>query len=314
MLRRSGSSGMFEIGLIAGTEAESLRREIAPRLRDATISCCVDFNGCDKLPEACSAVVVLGRIAVDFAAIENLLRGGRSVLLAFEPCCSWDVLQRLMDTAGRAGVQFSVVNADRYLPSRLVIRNQIPKKLGEIGLVRIHRWQSRGCGSATACGDLPGPLVADLDLAVWLAGKLPNRVFSLQRRATDAREQTSAAMGRFLQVHLGFPEGMALIDFDNQLPEGGDYCSLSVIGSTGAAYADDHQNRQLLFRRGPPQAVCTGEGTKYFAEIVQEFVAALAANRDVSATVTTWRTVFTIADAVNESLESGQAVSFEGGK
>ena len=43
---------------------------------------------------------------------------------------------------------------------------------------------------------------------------------------------------------------MALIDCAQTLPQGDGYFSLSLIGSTGAAYADSHHNRQLLYGGG----------------------------------------------------------------
>ena len=51
----------------------------------------------------------------------------------------------------------------------------------------------------------------------------------------------------YVHVHLGFPEGgMALMD-DAQTLSGGDGCfSLSMIGSTGAAYANDLFHLVLL--------------------------------------------------------------------
>ena len=40
-----------------------------------------------------------------------------------------------------------VINPDRFLPSRQLIRQQIEAgKLGEVGLIRIHRWEHNDSG------------------------------------------------------------------------------------------------------------------------------------------------------------------------
>ena len=105
---------------------------------------------------------------------------------------------------------------------------------------------------------------------------------------------------------------MALIDYSSALPPGAGYQSMSVIGSAGAAYADDHQNIQLLYQGDDPRAVRTDEGIRQLVNLAQEFVDALQANRDLSASVASWRNTLAVAGAVQESLASGQAVSLEG--
>jgi predicted dehydrogenase len=212
------------------------------------------------------------------------------------------VIESLSRAARAAGVQFAVVNPDRYLPSRQLIRQQLGNAIGEPGLIRLHHWLP--AGSAPDAAGLPDPLLRDLDVTLWLAGRRPEHVYAVERRVD----------GRYVQVHLGFPGGaMALLDFTDRLPGGDGYQSLSVIASSGAAYADDHQNVQLLYRGGHPQAVRTGEQAGQLAAIAREFVDALRAGRDLmTANAATWKDVFTVADAVRQSLASGRAVALEG--
>ena len=100
-----------------------------------------------------------------------------------------------------------------------------------------------GLAAADRCSALSVPY---LDLANWLFGTPPDRVYA------------RAAEPGYLQVHLGFSGGgMALIDVSDDLPPGDGYRSVTVIGSDGAGYADDHRNRNLVFgggRRGRPQS------------------------------------------------------------
>ena len=53
---------------------------------------------------------------------------------------------------------------------------------------------------------------------------------------------------------------MAMIDVAASLPSGGDYFSLTMIGGTGAAYADDHHNMNLLYSGGQPNAIRASQG------------------------------------------------------
>jgi predicted dehydrogenase len=209
--------------------------------------------------------------------------------------------------ARQANVRLAVVNPDRYLPSHQLIQQQLDAgKLGETVLVRSHRWEPVATNNRLGPSHCPGPLLRDLELALGLSGKPPNRVYALER----AIDEPNAPLVRFIQAHLGFAGGgMALIDYANRLPPGDAYRSLTVIGSAGAAYADDHQNMQLLYRGGRPQAVPTRVGPRQLAALVQEFVDVLHTDRDTPGGVAAWRAAWTVAAAVSRSIETGQAIA-----
>ncbi len=195
-----------------------------------------------------------------------------------------------------------VINPDRFLPSRQLIRQQLDTgKLGDVGLVRVHRWEPLDSVSVDDIHGLPVSFLRDLDVVLWLIGQSPDAVYAVEQ--TDSNSGNSR--GRFLQAHLGFAGGaMALLDFTDRLPPGEGYQSLSVIGSAGAAYADDHQNMQMVFRGGRPQAVRAEESGRRRAAMVQETVEALQAGGDVSAHVAKWRNVLKVAEAVRRSIET----------
>src|SRR5207302_4894678 len=129
-------------------------------------------------------------------------------------CLSLNELDDLAGLARQKGVQLVIVNPDHFLPSRRLIRQQLDAgKLGEPGLVRIHRWEP-------AAPDSNRPLVRDLELAAWLVGKPPSLVYALGQGALDE----NAPGGRFVHVQLGFPGGAtALIDHAECLPAGAGY-------------------------------------------------------------------------------------------
>jgi len=204
--------------------------------------------------------------------------------------------------------------ADRFQPSLRVVREELAAgHLGQPGLVRVHRWEGRTTGGWQQSqrdvrqngGTILGRVVRDIDLACWLIGRQPTEVFAVGRNPTQA---TDAAWD-YVQLHLGFAAGaMALIDYCGALPAGDDYFSLSVVGSTGAAYADDHHNMQLLYRDGSPAALKTDQAQHQLLAQLQEFVGAIEAGREPSITATDGRHAVRVAEAANESIATGQTV------
>jgi predicted dehydrogenase len=164
-------------------------------------------------------------------------------------------------------------------------------KLGAPGLVRIHHWQPQ------PAGDLRRALLAQLDIACWLVDQPPTVLFAQPAE-------------NYLQVHLGFADDrMALIDCSTSLAAGDDYYSLSAIGSTGAAYADDHHNMQLVFGGGHPQAVRTSQGDKALLATLQEFIDAAAQSRQPLCGAAEWKRAQTLLEAVDRSLASAQGIN-----
>ena len=120
-------------------------------------------------------------------------------------------------TIGSTEIAF---NPDRFLPSRQLIRQQLDSgKLGDVGLIRVHRWEPTvgqvfnlpGVGGQVEnlpheINVLPTGLLRDLDLVLWLVGKPPDSIYAV------SRSESSDSQSKFIQVHLGFPGGaMALI-------------------------------------------------------------------------------------------------------
>ena len=188
--------------------------------------------------------------------------------------------------------------ATRYLPSQQTVKNAIASgDLGELGLVRIHRWEAGTNGSNAI-----GHVTSDIDVANWLFEALPSEVYATGR-GDD-----------YLQVHLGFPNGgMALIDYSSSLPDGGGYFSLSVIGSTGAATADDHHNMNLIYRGGQPLAVTGEQGVSHVRAQLQEFVDAIGEHRSPATSGIDGRNALLVADAARKSKASGRSFKLEGG-
>ena len=194
-------------------------------------------------------------------------------------------------------------HAFRFLPSVRTVKDSLASgKLGAAGLVRIHYWQTK------SASDVWESLRQQLDVTCWLIGQPPTAVFALGRHG-----QAGAKSRDYLQVHLGFSDDrMAVIDCATSLAEGDDYYSLSVIGSTGAAYADDHHNMQLVYGGQHPQAIRTSQGDLGLLATLQEFIDATAKSRPPLCGSAEWQRALRLSATVEQSLASGQSVMLEG--
>jgi len=271
---------------------EAWRQEVASRLHGALLA-----PNADTLLE-CDAGVFFDSPLND-ARVERCLNAGKPVLLSMQAGVTPERLHSLFALSTKHHALLSAVNLDHYLPSRQLIRQQLdPGKLGEPGLLRLHRWEPPG--------DDRGSLVCDLELVSSLFGKAPNLVYAV----TQGNPDSSSRQG--ILVHLGFAGGgMALLDHQ-PLPVGDGYTSLTLIGSSGAAYADDRPNMQLVFGGGAARAVRVDEGVVQYAAAIEDFVAALNAGRDLSAQRMAWHHAFAAGEAVQSSLQSRQAVTPQG--
>src|SRR5262245_16202375 len=119
------------IRLLIVSEDELRWRGVASRFAGVTVEVCRDPAGHLDSPEDCHAVVLDGPQPAEKNAIEGWLRAGKHVLYAAEPSLSWNDFESLWEVAQQREVQFAVVNPDRYLPSRQIIGQQIPDKLGQ---------------------------------------------------------------------------------------------------------------------------------------------------------------------------------------
>jgi predicted dehydrogenase len=279
---------------LAVSAPDGLVSDLSARLLGASVDSLVS-----EASAGCTAVAFLDPDDGAAQRAQASLAAGKDVLLLAGPWLSDDGLKRLSAAARQAGRSFAVLNPDRFAPSRRLIREQLDSgHLGAPGLVRIHHWGH----SASAADELPAALILDLDIATWLMGEPPELAYAVEAPHPG---------GGAIQVHLGFPAGgMALIDFAQRPPGLDSYQSLSVIGSTGAAYEDDQPNMQLVYGSvGGPLAHRVSEHRTALVALVQSFVTELLDGQpgpvDNGAS---WLGVLEIARAVRRSVESRQAI------
>lgn len=187
--------------------------------------------------------------------LDIVLRGGH--MLVLDPLQISNDMRTVLASSGRTMPALS----SRFQPSTWQIKRALDDgKLGQPGLLRIHHWRS-------ASDENHADLASELDLAIWMIGSPPSEVYAVVRE-------------KYLHVHLGFAGGaMAIIDIDWSIPDGNTYDSLSLIGSTGAAYADDQHNMNLLLGAAGTSAMRTSQRDVALAGMMEEFAAAITDDR-----------------------------------
>ncbi len=252
-----------------------------------------------------------GRIAVTAA------EAGKHVLVETPMALSLEESDAVVDAAEKSGVRLMAGNLVRFAPAGATVREALDSgELGEPGLLRIHRWESLDTGSWPALDQEQGSVVvrslsAEIDLAIWLFGGLPTEVYATGRRVSHG----GTDQPDYVQVHLGFEgDGMSVIDYSASLPGGPGYHFLSMIGSKGAAYADDHHNVNLVYGDGGTRALGPGGGVGHILAQLREFVDAIRDGRDPSATGVDGRSAILVAEAAAESMCSGRTARLAGGE
>lgn len=158
--------------------------------------------------------------------------------------------------------------------------------LGQPGLLRVHHWQ-------------PQFSRADSSLSCWLDIAL--QVFAGRIDSVCAVQHNEA-----LQAHLGFRNGgMALIGTDT-IPRQPGYFSMTLVGSAGAAYADDHHNAQLLFHRYGTTGLLSETLTPDLSDVLGNFANFVAGLQDASSLWSEVEKIASLARAVRESADAGK--------
>ncbi|MCS5627166.1 MAG: hypothetical protein NZ935_06255 [Planctomycetes bacterium] len=242
-------------------------------------------------------------VEFDAAAVDSSADAGRAiaagkhVLVGAPLADSLQEAEALLETSREAGVFLAVGGLPVNVPANRVILDRLSSgKLGEPGLLRVHCWSGESSRS------LASKLYGHIDLAIRFFGSSPAELYCVARGDQS-----------YLQVHLGFTGGgMAVLDFSDRLPAGRGYDSLSLIGSSGAAYSDDHHNTHLLFTGGNPAALIDDCGDGRLAE-VQAFVDAIAGETLPPTDGEAVLAVHRVLEAIGRSIESAGVLHERGG-
>ncbi len=328
---------MIRLALIGCANAASYAAVLS-RLRGAAITAVVDSD-----PGAAEAARIALGASASSASLDGLLaahgdsfdavlvdapaesraqlatkaaEAGKHVLVETPIALSGTEGDAVVGAAMKSGVCLMAGNLARFAPSGATVREALDSgELGEPGLLRIHRWEPLSTGSwptlgREQCSAVVRNLTGDIDLAIWLFGGLPSEVYATGRRVSHG----GIDHPDYIQVHLGFDGGgMSLIDYSASLPQGPGYHFLSMIGSKGAAYADDHHNVNLVYGNGGTRALGPGQGGGHILAQLQEFADAIHEGRDPAPTGVDGRSAVLVAEAAAESVASGKAAHLQGG-
>ena len=291
---------------------EAARHALGASASSATLDGLLDDHA-----DSFDAVVVDAPVGSRDQLAAKAAEAGKHVLVETPIALSTAAADAVADAAMGSGVRLMVGNLPRYAPAGATVREALDSgEIGEPGLLRIHRWEPLGTGSWPAlnqeqCCAAVRNLSADVDLAIWLFGGLPTEIYATGRRVSHG----GIDQPDYVQVHLGFEGGgMSVIDYSASLPQGPGYHFLSMIGSKGAAYADDHHNVNLVYGDGGTRALDPGHGVGHILAQLQEFVDAICEGRDPAPTGVDGRSAVLVAEASAESMSCGRTARLVGGQ
>ena len=179
--------------------------------------------------------------------------------------------------------------------------------LGQPGLLRIHHWKP-GVWHQNNDNFVSQGVMDELDVACWLMDAWPETIFATTIPGNER------PLVRGVQVHLGFPEGaMAVIDCvsQNDEPQPAYYC-LNLIGSRGAAYADDHRNTNLLLHRGETCGLVLHQDPGMILDQLQRFVTTIQGETNAEDPNNDSRRAVTVAQAAQASAVAGSVFRLKG--
>lgn len=332
---------MLRMALIEGNNGSSPYRNVEERIRNGRFTAIAAHNlrtardtanliGAEIYTDSFHELLTEHGTAFDAVVINSPNRfknlycqrsaeSGKHILTNAPLALSKESALEIINACQEAGVSLQVTQDLRFLPSlQTVKKSLVSGQIGDPGLLRIHSWKKaiKYDGKKTLESIrkvvkerlLLSEVTREIDVACWLFNNQPNVIYAVEGKTVPPECNGSA----YIQLHLGFKGGgMALIDYSQTLPQGDDYYSLSMIGSTGAVYADDHRNMQLLYKGGNPSALKVGEGENYWILQLQEFINSIEENRSLLLKESDVLRVIEIAEAVAVSLETGEAVQMD---
>ena len=237
-------------------------------------------------------------------AIQLASAAGKHIFVTTPLAPTAEEARAIHTTCTKAAVRLMVTSYFRYLPSSLTLQEQLVSgKLGKPGLIRLHHWTPSRQHSVS----LISQITAEIDVINWLMDMMPEIIFTLGQKNPDAQPGD-------IQIHLGYPTGaMAVIDIAHTLPVNSDpYYSLTLIGSTGAAYADDHRNVQLLFQGKTATAPKLEFTSQVLRQQLCEFSESILNNRQPTSNGHTDEQALLVARGAADSLQAGRPVRITG--
>ncbi len=300
--------------------AEALRRVDAVKIgvvvdgdEDAARQLLVSCGG-DSFARSIHELDPLRQDAIDAAVVHSPLESradtacalaamGKHILVDAPVATTLADLDRIAQVCHSSNVHIMVRQPLRNSPALQGLRRALDSgNLGLPGLVRLHHWDpTANLPVASKLAERVWELCyREVDLACWLFDGQPESVYA------TCLGEAAAGVELGIQLHLGFAGGgMALVDCLQSPRRGEDaYFMLTLIGSTGAAYVDDHRNTNLLIQERATSLKI--DSTNDVTLQLQEFAHSVSSDPSTSF-ADDGRRVMAVIDAILESIDSGQA-------
>ncbi len=280
---------MIRVALEASDDLKQQYLALSPRLNGGQI---VEYSDAD-------AVLIEADTDAHSKFACQAAAAGKHVLISTPVASTVSDADSVIEACQSAGVRLMIGQHLRFHPSIAQVKECLESdKLGEPGLLRIHRWETETITNGLS------RIAPELDLALWMFGGPATNIY-----AVGFGDSKQAGV----QIHLGFAGGgMAIIDYAGQLPANDGYYSLTMIGSTGAAYADDHHNMQLHFSGQQTSAVKASQDEVGRRNQLQEFIDAIEQNREPAITGAEGRLAVQVSTAAIESMKAERAMTRAG--
>ncbi len=293
----------MRLAIIAQQENVPLYEQAAARSGRFEIACATSdltsTNGIDQLlaqRDNFDACVMLAPNSISREQIETLANSGKHILVEANYT---DIthLDKISEIWKLAGATCCAAQIRRFTPYATAIREGLDKKqLGEPGLVRIHRWLEKDQVEPPQTV-LWAATVGEIDLACSLFDS-PLEVVSAQA--------ITGQQG--IVIHLGFQSGMAIVDCS--IHAGKPFYTASLIGSKGAAYADDHHNTNLLMK-SETLGLNVAQDSDSLRLQIESFVDTIKSGSD-DTTIDEMKRAIRVSQSAIKSAGSGQAAKFDG--
>lgn len=239
---------------------------------------------------------------------------GKAIHLEKPVALHVDDVDRMLAAVESAGVSFLVGQTTRFQPVHMEMSAAI--EAGQIGKPRmLHAsfyaghlwpggWRAWQLDAARCGGHLVHNGIHMIDLAVWLLGDAPERVFARGFKTFSPDMPTPDSF----HINLRFANGaMALLEWSYALRKRGDFLRrIMIVGEDGALHHTTEGEAGLHSDAANPVPPAT---LGAFANQMQHWVNVLHGKVDPLVTPAQIRAAFGAATAAQESYASGRAIT-----
>lgn len=255
--------------------------------------------------DAFDVAIVDSPLASRATAAVKIAKRGKSICVSLPPAASLGHWHELSAALHQTDAKWIVANPFRMGSYVKTIHESLQSgKLGAPGLLRIHSWTRQPASDQLDESSVLELAAAQLDVACWLFDDRPNSVYAVAL-------QQAGQVNQGIQIHLGFADGgMAQIGCV-VAPNSDPYSMVTLVGSRGAVYADDHHNMNLLIH-DRTESTLVGQGVDGLSRQLTEIIDCEITGNPHGCTASDVENVYRVTQAVVECLDAGRSAKWTG--